>query len=282
MVGYEACGVIETVGPAVADFTPGARVIALTHFGGYATKLCVPAAQCWPLPAEMSFSEGAAIPVNSVTAWLALFTLGGLKPGETVLVRSAGGGVGTIAVQLAAAHGARVIGVASEAKNEILSRLGVQMTIPPRSPDFVSRVLSLTGGNGVDVCLNPVGGGTLREDGRILAPLGRIVAYGVSSIAPGRRRRIPAAIAAILRTPLYHPISLMNSNRGILGLNMGHLWGETARLRSAMKRVMELCAEGKVKPIVGAQFAFEKVREAHRYIQSRKSFGKVVLTVGSP
>jgi NADPH:quinone reductase-like Zn-dependent oxidoreductase len=279
VAGYEACGVVESTGPGVSGLGPGSPVIAMTRFGGYSTRVRVPAAQCWPLPQSMSFSEGAAVPVNSITAWLALFHMGGLEAGHSVLVRSAGGGVGTVALQMAHASGAAVIAAASQGKHERLSRMGASHCLSPEDPGFVREVLKATGDRGVDLCLNPVGGRSLRQDGRLLAPLGRIVAYGVSSLAPGLKRRIPAALSALLRTPVYHPFALMNRNRGILGLNVGHLWNELPALRRVIEGAMAMYADGKIRPVVSAEFAFDEVRAAHRYIQERKNFGKVVLLV---
>ncbi len=172
-----------------------------------------------------------------------------------------------------------MIAAASPGKHERLSRLGAEHCLSPDQPGFVRDVLALTGGRGVELCLNPIGGRTLREDGRMLAPLGRIVAYGFSSVAPGRRRTVPAALAALLQAPLYHPLPLMNANRGILGLNLARLWNELPILREALAEAMTLYAEGKVRPVVSAEFDFGDVREAHRYVQARKNFGKVVLRV---
>jgi NADPH:quinone reductase-like Zn-dependent oxidoreductase len=280
VVGYEVAGVVDSCGPQVEGCVEGERVVALTRFGGYATQVCVPDIQVFPLPSTMSFSDAAAIPVNYFTAYLAMYHFGNLQDGERVLIQNAGGGVGLAAVQLARLTDTTVIGTASAGKHASLSEMGVDHCIDYRSEDVVEAVSRVTDGAGVHLILDPLGGPSLKADYRMLAPLGRIVAYGASKVVGGgRRRSIPRALGVLLRMPRFSPLALMNDNAGVMGLNLGHLWGDIERLRGVGERILELAAEGRITPKAGQSFPFEEVREAHRFIHDRKNTGKVVLTV---
>jgi NADPH:quinone reductase-like Zn-dependent oxidoreductase len=234
VVGYEVAGTVDEIGAGVTDVALGDPVIAPTRFHGYADLVVVPARQTAPLPDGMSFVEGAAIPVNYLTAILMLEVLANVRRGDTVLVHGAGGGVGVAAVQLCRIYGAEVIGTASAAKHEALRTAGVAHCIDYRTQDFVAETLRLTGGRGVDVVLDPIGGANLRKSYRTLAPLGRLVAYGVSSMAPSTSRRVLTAAWQLLQMPRFGFVRLMNENHGVLGFNLGHTsgtrWSACARI----------------------------------------------------
>src|SRR5262245_38163007 len=230
VVGYEVSGVVDAVGPDVTRLRTGDRVVAFTRFGGYADRVVVPEWMAVPIPAAMDAAVAAAIPVNYTTALVALYQMSNLAAGETVLVHGAGGGVGIAATQLARLRGATVIGTASAAKHDAIRQQGVHHAIDYRKSDVVADVRRLTGGRGVDVVLDPIGGGSFADSYRLLAPLGRLVMYGVSTIAPGERRSMWRALTTLVRMPTFKPLSLMNRNRGVFGLNLGHLWDERRKL----------------------------------------------------
>jgi NADPH:quinone reductase-like Zn-dependent oxidoreductase len=279
VVGYEVAGTIDSCGAQVEGCVEGERVLALTRFGGYATHVCVPDAQVFALPSTMSFADAAAIPVNYFTAYLAVHHFGNLQDGERVLIHNAGGGVGIAALQLAKLRDVTVLGTASAGKHARLEELGLDHAIDYRSEDVGAAVDRLTGGAGVHLVLDPLGGPSIKADYRMLAPLGRIIAYGASKVVSGRTRSVPRALSVLLRMPRFSPFNLMNDNAGVLGLNLGHLWSEIARLRHVGERILELAAEGRIAPRAAHTFPFEEVREAHRFIHDRKNTGKVVLTV---
>jgi len=278
VVGYEVSGVVDAVGPNVTRLRKGDRVVALTRFGGYADRVVVPAWMAFPIPAAMDANVAAAIPVNYATALVALYQMSNLSAGETVLVHGAGGGVGIAATQLARLRGAMVIGTASAAKHEAIRRHGVQHAIDYRTADVVAEVKRLTNGRGVDVVLDPIGGRSFADSYRLLAPLGCLVMYGVSSIAPGERRSLWRAVTTLMRMPKFKPLSLMNGNRGVFGLNLGHLWDERKRLADAMTFLVGEVAEGRLRPVVAKTFPLERAADAHRFMQSRSNIGKVILT----
>ncbi len=278
VVGYEVAGVVDAVGHAVEGRREGDRVLALTRFGGYSTSVVVPAAHALSVPSRLSDAQAAAIPVNYLTALVALYKLGNLEAGETVLLHGAGGGVGIAAIQLAQLRNAGIIGTASTAKHETLRQLGVQHVIDPLRSDVTAEVRRLTGGRGVDVVLDPIGGRHFRDSYRLLAPLGRLVVFGAAS-AIGERRSWWRAGLTLLQMPSFKPMSLINDNRGVLGLNLGRLWTEERRIANMMAEILQLVEAGSLQPVVGKVFPFEGAAGAHRFLQSRSNIGKVVLTV---
>jgi NADPH:quinone reductase-like Zn-dependent oxidoreductase len=278
VVGYEVAGIVDAVGPGVVDFRPGDRVLALTRFGGYATHVVTPAAFAAHTPDALDDASAAAVPVTYLTAGVALDHMAHVTAGETVLIHGAGGGVGIAATQIARLRGARVIGTASATKHAAIRAFGVEHAVDYRTTDVGAEVRRLTGGRGVDVVLDPIGGRSFAASYRVLAPLGRLVMYGVSSIAPGERRSWWHALRTIVTLPAFRPMSLMNRNRGVFGLNMGHLWTERDRLAKQMASVMDDMRAGRLRPIVARTFPLEQTADAHRFIQSRQNIGKVVLT----
>ncbi len=277
VVGYEVAGIVDVVGRDVREYRVGDRVFALTRFGGYSSAVVISAAQAFPTPPQLSDVEAAALPVNYLTAFMALYTLAALKPGETVVVHGAGGGVGIAATQLARLRQAVVIGTASAGKLDAIRTFGVDHAVDRRD-DVSGAVRRITGGRGADVILDPIGGRQFAESYGLLAPLGRLVLYGASSLASGERRRIWHVLRTLMQMPSFKPLSLMDRNRGVLGLNLGHLWSEHARLRAAMEALLQDVAAGRIRPVIANTFPLERAADAHRYVQSRANLGKVVLT----
>jgi len=278
VVGYEVAGIVDAVGPGDVPFRPGDRVFAFTRFGGYASAVVVPAMFVSRTPASLSDVEAAAIPVNYLTAYVALETIAHVGRGETVLIHGAGGGVGIAATQLAKQRGATTLGTASAAKLEAIRSLGVDHPIDRRH-DVPGEVRRLTGGRGVDVVLDPIGGRSVKVSYDMLAPLGRVVIYGASSLASGETRSLWRLVRMLIEMPAFRPLSLMNRNRGVFGLNLGHLWSETARLRSATDALLADFEAGRLRPVIAKTFPLDQAAGAHRYIQSRANIGKVILTV---
>ena len=207
VVGYEVAGHIDAMGRSVVGFSDGDRVVALTRFGGYADAVVVPAAQAFACPDDLSDAEAAAVPVNYLTASLALYRMAALGIGETVLVHNAGGGVGIAATQLARLRRATVIGTASAFKHDALRSFGVDHAIDYRVADVPEEVKKLTHGRGVDVILDPIGGRSFMASYQMLAPLGRLVVFGLSAAAPGQRRNAWRAFHAWMSTPRFDPMS---------------------------------------------------------------------------
>jgi NADPH:quinone reductase-like Zn-dependent oxidoreductase len=278
VVGYEAAGVVEALGEGVTAPAVGTRVLAMTRFGGHADVVCVPAGQAVPMPDAMSFEEGAALPVNYLTAYHALFRVAAVRPREKVLIHMAGGGVGIAALQLCRTIPDVVtFGTASAQKHEALRAEGCTHPIDYRMQDYEAEVRRLTGGAGVDVVLDPLGGRSWKKGYRLLRPVGRLVTYGFTYLASGERRSVWTALRELAQVPFYTPIGLMNDNRSVGGLNLGHLWDEQEMLASELAALLDLYKRGAIKPRVDCTFKFEEAGTAHQYIQSRRNTGKVVL-----
>jgi NADPH:quinone reductase-like Zn-dependent oxidoreductase len=279
VVGYEAAGVVEALGHGAEGPAVGRRVISLVHFGGHADVVCVPAEQVLEIPDRMSFEEAAAIPVNYLTAYHMLFRVANVRPRDRVLVHMAAGGVGTAVLQLCRTVEDLVIfGTASAAKHQVLRAEGCTYPIDYHAVDYAAEVRRLTGGEGVDVVLDPLGGKDWRKGLKLLRPGGRLVAFGFANLARGQRRN-PAHVAAqALGVPLLTPLQLMAHNRTVSGVNIGHLWGEIAILREELQAVLALWNASTVKPHIDSVFPFAEAAAAQRRILQRQNVGKIVLT----
>jgi NADPH:quinone reductase-like Zn-dependent oxidoreductase len=277
VVGYEVAGVVDAVGPGVTHPHEGDRVVALTRFGGYADLVVVPASQAFRFPERLSDAEAAAVPVTYLTAAIALYKMAALVAGETVLVHNAGGGVGIAATQLARLRRATVIGTASAGKHDALRTFGVEHAVDYRHGSVEAEVKRITKGRGVDVILDPLGGGSFGASYRMLAPLGRLVMLGISSMS-GEKRNALRVFRMWWAMKPFGALSLINHNRGVFGLNVGHLWDERRQLQPVMDLLMSELGAGRLQPIVARTFPLDRVADAHRFIQSRANIGKVVLT----
>jgi NADPH:quinone reductase-like Zn-dependent oxidoreductase len=270
---------VDAVGNGVESDWLGREVLALTRFGSYSDTVCVPEPQVVTRPAGMSAEEGAALPVNYLTAYQLLEVMGGLRAGETLLVHSAGGGVGIAAIQLARRIGAKIIGTASSGKHEFLESIGVDHCIDYRSEDFEARVREITRGRGVELAIDAVGGSSFKKSYRALAPTGRLGMFGMSAVITGKKRSVPGLLKAVLATPWlrFTPPALMGDNKGVFGVNLGRLWEEMDRVALWLEKLLAYYREGAIRPVVAESFPFERAAEAHHYIQDRKNLGKVLL-----
>ena len=205
--------------------------------------------------------------------------MGGLKKSETMLVHSAGGGVGIAATQIAKHIGATVIGTASAGKHAALREIGVDHLIDYTREDFETRTRKITGGRGVELILDAVGGDSLKKGFRVLSPTGRLGIFGASSMATGRTRNPLAMLSFAFKTPWlqFNPLTLMNENKGVFGVNVGHMWDESPRIAGWFNEILGLWVQGALKPQIARTFRFEEAGAAHEYIQNRSNLGKVLL-----
>lgn len=277
VMGYEVAGTVDAVGDGVSALAVDDRVAASTRFGGYSEAVCVPAEQARRIPESLSFEAAASIPVNYLTAWIMLVHLGNVRAGDRVLVHAAAGGVGQAALQICRWKGAEVIGTASAGKHARLREAGVAHCIDYTTQDFEAEVKRVTGGKGVDIALDAVGGPSFKKSYRCLAPLGRLYLFGVSALAPGKRRSIFAATRGFLAMGSFRPIPLMNDNRGVQGVNLGHLWSQRALLGASLDEIVARIADGTFTPVVDSSYPFARAADAHARLQDRGNFGKVLL-----
>jgi synaptic vesicle membrane protein VAT-1 len=276
VMGYEVAGTVAGVGPNADGFQEGDRVIAATHFEGFAERAAADVKNVLRLPEGMSFEEGAALPVNYGTAYAALVLMSAVRPGETVLIHAAAGGVGIAALQIARHRGAQTIGTASASKHDAIRAQGAAHAIDYRNQDVAKEVERITGGRGVDVVMDALG--DFRRSYAMLAPGGRLVMYGASNIAGGERRNIAKAAKEVLRMPRFNPLRLMNHNKAVIGLNMLRWWDDVGSLQDVTAPLVDLLDQGAISPVVAESFSFDRAADAHRFIQDRKNIGKVVLT----
>lgn len=272
VVGYEVAGTVEAVGEGVDSGRVGERVLAGTRFGGYAELVNVAASDSVPLPAAMSFEQGAAVPVNYATAWAALHGYGSLRAGERVLVHAAAGGVGIAAVQFAKAAGAEVHGTASPGKHPRLAELGVDRAIDYRRDGWWE------GLEPYDLVLDALGGTSLRRSYALLRPGGRLVGYGVSNLQHGEKRSLRAAAPhalAMLRG--FNLIDQLSDSKAVIGLNMLRLWDDRGTLEPWITPLTKALEDQTIAPIVHAAVPFDEAPEAHRILAARENVGKVVL-----
>lgn len=277
VVGYEVAGTVDQVGPEVTRIKEGEVVGALTRFGGYSDLVVVHEFMAFPKPSPIALEQAAAIPVNYLTAWLMMVHQGNLKPKEKVLIHAVAGGVGQAAVQIARWRKAEIFGTASAAKHARLKEMGVDHCIDYHHQDFEAEVKKLTQGRGVDLVLDAVGGNSFKKSYRCLAPLGKLMMFGISSFSTGTKRNIWSALKGMWAMPTFKPIPLLNKNRGVFGFNLGHLMGEIPLLQENLESILRLVEEGVFVPVVDRSFSFEKAAAAHAYIQAHKNFGKVLL-----
>jgi NADPH:quinone reductase-like Zn-dependent oxidoreductase len=271
VVGYEVAGTVLELGEGVEGLNHGQRVVAGTQFGGYASQVTVPASDVVPLPEELSFEQGAAIPVNYATAWAGLIGYGSLQPGERVLIHSAGGGVGIAATQIATRRGAEIYGTASPGKHARCTELGVDHVL-----DYTKNGWE-RGLPRFDLILDAIAGRSFRRSYSMLRPGGRLVAFGASALVSGERRNVLTALRALARMPRFNVIKQMSESKAVIGLNMLTLWKDRKTLEPWIAPLREMLADGTIKPVVAGDFSFEEAGAAHAMITERRNVGKVVL-----
>jgi NADPH2:quinone reductase len=273
--GMEAAGRIEAVGDGV-DRRPGEAVAVGAQFGCYAERVVVPAAQALPAVQGFGVEENAAFPVNWMTAWVGLMEMARLRPADRVSVSPAGGGVGTAAVQIAAALGCEVVALAgSDEKLVNVRGLGARRTVNYRRPGWRE---ALAEGGPVDVALEMVGGDVFRGVRDALAPFGRVVVAGYADLDYSLWNPLSwwRALRGIPRMSLKR--MFMGSN-GMLSTHLGYLLDDAERLERVWRELVDFVRRHDLRPQVGHVLPFSMVAEAHRLIESRKSYGKVVLRV---
>ncbi len=277
--GYEVAGDVVAVGEGTDPALLGLPVVAMCHFGGYSEEICLPAAMVWPRPGNVSAVTAAALPVNYLTAWQMLKVMAPVQAGDTVLVHSAAGGVGQAAVQLCGLAGAAVIGSASPSKHELLREHGLKYVFDSQAGGFAAGVRTATGGRGVDVALEPRNGKWIMESYASLAKCGRLILFGFSGAAQGRRSGVLSSLKTLAQIPWLklNPIRLMNDNKSIGGVNLGRMWDQQTRTAAWMEKLLALLADGRIAPVIDRVLPFSAAAEAHDRLENRLNVGKIIL-----
>lgn len=266
VIGLECSGTVAALGDGVSDWAVGDRVCALLAGGGYASQVSVPAGQVMPLPAGIGLVEAAALPEVACTVWSNVFMVAGLRPGETLLVHGGAGGIGTMAIQLAAALGARVVATAgSTEKLERCRELGAAVVVNYREEDFVHVAREATDGAGVDVVLDNMGAAYLARNVEVLAPGGRVVVIGMQGGTRGELdlAALLAKRGAVIATTLRaRPVA---EKAAICAAVVEHVW--------------PLVADGVVRPVIHETLPLAEAAAAHSLMESSGHIGKILLRV---
>ena len=263
IVGYQCAGIIREVGANVTDRAVGQRVVAIMGYGSHASMVSVPASATWLVPEGLDLEPAACVPIPFATADDCLFEFGHLKAGETVLVQAGAGGVGLAAIQLAKRAGATVLATASsDEKLERLREFGLDHGVNYRATDFVAAVREITGGRGVDLVVDSVGGRTLQGSLECLAYRGRAITVG----SAGRDDR----------SPDISPLSA--ANRTLTGVYLAvEALFQPERVHAMVAGHLRDVAAGSLKVVIDRTYPLSEAAAAHAYIESRQAFGRVLL-----
>jgi len=262
--GLEVAGTVEEVAGDGEGLSRGNRVMAQLNMGGFAEYAVAPVAAIRRLPEKMTYDEGASFPLVYQTSYFGLAYRAALKPGESVLIHSAAGGVGLAALQIARALGAGLIvaTAGSDSKLELLKEQGADIALNYQNEDFVEIVKRETGGRGVDIIYDPVGGEVGERSTKCIAFEGRLLLIGFTS---GKFSNFVSNHVLI-------------KNYSVVGLHWGsYRHHNPARIEQAWKELFDLYEQGKLKPVIGGRFKMDNVAEAMEFLASRQAVGKVVL-----
>jgi putative PIG3 family NAD(P)H quinone oxidoreductase len=269
ILGLEVSGRVAALGPGVTTWSVGQPVCALLSGGGYAEKVAVPAGQVMPIPDGVDLHHAAGLPEVACTVWSNLGMTAHLSPGQTVLFHGGASGIGTHGIQVAHAMGCRVAVTAGSAEKLTVCReLGADVTINYRDEDFVERIRAETAGAGADVILDLMGASYLDRNVDALAPDGRLVIIGFQGGVKGELNlgKLMAKRGGVISTAL--------RSRPVDGPS-----GKSAVVESVVANVWPMVADGRVRPIIGAELPIEQAAEAHRLLSSGDAHGKVLLRV---
>ncbi|TPX51792.1 hypothetical protein CcCBS67573_g09996 [Chytriomyces confervae] len=290
VAGYEVSGVVDAVGENVSQDWIGARVAALTKFGGYSDVVVVPLDQLIRVPENLSFIDAASIPVVYLTAWMLLVHLGSIKKGEVLVIQNAGGGVGLAAIDIALHKGATTIGTSSAAKHAFLKSRGLHHAIDYRTQDFVTEIKRITNNKGADLIIDPIGGReSWNKNFASLRRGGRLGFFGASSMMETLKGQtglialvvawIKVAFSMILGAPTWSPIKLMDENKAVFGVNLARMFEDKEPVVDWFKTIMDGVQEGWVRPHVDCVLEMANVEKAHFLLEERKTTGKIVIVV---
>ena len=279
VVGYESVG--RTMDAFVHNGTiipEGTRVLAFSRFGAYSTHVVSEASAVQPIPDDMPIGEALALAVQYCTAYHAAYECANIFPEDHVLVQAAAGGVGTALVQLLRLKGCTIYGTAgSDAKLDYLRQQGVHHPINYTTQDFEQVVKEKLGTRGLDVVFDSLGGKSFSKGFRSLGKGGRIIGYGAAEQVGGPLQ-LWSTLKMAANFGLFSPIQLLISSKAMIGVNMLHIADERPHvLARNMQAVIQLWKEGKIRPVVGGTFPATQLAEAHRFVESRKSMGKVAV-----
>lgn len=275
VLGYDICGTIERKGSNVDWLEEGDRVTALTRFGGYAEYAVTDARAVAVIPATMGVAEATALTTQYCTAYYCAVEMVNLYPGDKVVIHSAAGGVGTALMQYCKHIGCEIFATTGSAsKVEMLKQAGAAHVIDTSKTEFDDYIDEVTKGDGVDVIFDAIGAGYIRRGIKVLAHGGRIVCYGVSAMSDSTN--IFSKLGKAIEFGIYHPGEFMMASKSLIGVNMLRLAdSKPLTMKRVLENVVRLHKEGVFKPHVSKTFKATEVGEAHKFMEDRKSIGKI-------
>ena len=278
--GIECSGVIESVGSGVRRVKRGDKVMVFSRQGSYAEYVCTPERFVTKMPRGLSFDVAAALSVTYYSAYHGLVTLANIRKGEKVLIHAGAGGVGTAAIQIAKYLGAEVFAtVGSDEKVQIATGQGADHVVNYRTEDFGEFVKMKTGGEGIDVVLDSVGGEVFKRGWNLLAPMGRYVVFGFAAVTGKSSISKIKALGQALRVPWIFPPSLVSKNVSLMGFNLYFLTHKVQYFRSVSDTILGWYSRKIIRPVLGRKFPLSRIVDAHTFLQSRKSVGKLIVDV---
>ncbi|MBT8184628.1 MAG: zinc-binding dehydrogenase [Eudoraea sp.] len=277
ILGYDVVGIINAIGPAVQNVAIGDRVTALTRFGGYAQYAIAESEVVFPVPETFSAGEAVALATQYSTAYILGHNMANLQENDTVLIHAAAGGVGTALTQMALLKKCTVFGTCGTTeKMAYLKKNGVQHPINYKEDDFQEVIRGFLGEKGLDIVFNPIGGKSVKKGYRLLGAGGRLLSYGVSSM--NSTKSIFGKLRVLAQFGIYHPLQFLSASKGMIGVNMLKLAVENPnKIARAMQKVIQMTEDGLLQPHVGGEYHISELKEAHDFLESGKSMGKIVV-----
>jgi NADPH2:quinone reductase len=278
ILGYDVSGTIHAMGQNVKDFEIGQKVVGLTRFGGYAEYAVAMSEGVSILPDDFDYHKATALATQACTAYFCAEECTSLHPGDQVLVQAAAGGVGSLLVQLAKHRGCTVYGTASSTKQAFLTEIGVDHPIDYTKGDF-KKIIKGRCPEGIDVVFDSIGGKSFSKGMKLLGPGGRMISYGAASQINGKKTNKLLAAGVVFGFGLFTPIALLMESKSIITVNMLRIADHRPQVfKHVLTEVVKLAKQGVINPELSKTFKAVDIAEAHDYLESRQSIGKVTIS----
>lgn len=279
ILGYDVVGHIESVGENVTNLQIGDRVIALTRFGGYAEYAIAENEVAIKIAEEIPNGEAVALSTQYCTAYFLAHEMANIQKGDKILIHAAAGGVGTALTQMAIHAACEIFGTCgSQEKIEYIRANGVHHPINYREKSFSLVVRDILGDDdGLDAIFDPVGGKSIKQDFKLLGAGGRVLSFGFSAM--NQAKSIFSKLSAVAGFGIYHPVQFLSNSKGMIGVNMLEVADKKPhKIQRVMEAVTKMYSDNIIKPHVGGEYNVEEIGEAHAFLESRKSMGKIVVS----
>lgn len=278
VLGYDVVGTISEIGDEVKHVKVGDRVTALTRFGGYAEYAIAESNVVFKIPELLAPGIAVALATQYSTAYYLSSTIANLQENDKVLIHAAAGGVGTALTQMALHKKCLVFGTCSSNKKiDYLKKNGVHFPINYKLEDFEVAIRKIIGKEGLDVIFDPVGGKSVKKGFRLLGAGGRICSFGISSM--NNATNIFGKLKVVSQFGLFHPLQFLSQSKGIIGTNILKVGEDKPhKIANAMEAVIQMNHDKIIAPFIGGEYSINELAEAHQFLESRKSMGKIVVT----